>query len=201
TRGRDSAVGMTWGDFKTLMREEFCPDNKMQKLESEFWCHAMVGVGHAAYTDRFNELARILRQKGNNEELTRSGNFKDDNKRSRNGRAFVATNNPVKKEYTGSAPKCMTCNYHHQPDTPCCMCTSCNRFGHIARDCRVGPRMVNSLNTKNPTAARGACFECGGTNHYRAECPRLIRAPGQGGNRLNQAIAIDGGQGRGNNGN
>ncbi|GJX91266.1 putative reverse transcriptase domain-containing protein [Tanacetum coccineum] len=31
--------------------------NEMQKLETEFWNHAMVGAGHAAYTDRCHELA------------------------------------------------------------------------------------------------------------------------------------------------
>ncbi|GJX40239.1 hypothetical protein Tco_0255229 [Tanacetum coccineum] len=29
----------------------------------------------------------------------------------------------------------------------------------------VGPRMVNPLNAKNPRATRGACYECGGTDH------------------------------------
>nr|GEV16680.1 hypothetical protein [Tanacetum cinerariifolium] len=37
---------------------------------------------------------------------------------------------------------------------------------------KVVPRMVNPVNTKNPTAARGACFECGGTDHFKAACPR-----------------------------
>ncbi|GKE39655.1 reverse transcriptase domain-containing protein [Tanacetum coccineum] len=60
TRGREAAIGMTWEDFKALMREELCPNNEMQKLETEFWCHAMVGAGHAAYTDRFHELARLV---------------------------------------------------------------------------------------------------------------------------------------------
>ncbi|GKB24351.1 reverse transcriptase domain-containing protein [Tanacetum coccineum] len=60
TRGREAAVGMTWEDFKALMREELCPNNEMQKLETEFWCHSMVGAGHAAYTDRFHELARLV---------------------------------------------------------------------------------------------------------------------------------------------
>ncbi|GJT89794.1 hypothetical protein Tco_1078639 [Tanacetum coccineum] len=65
----------------------------------------------------------------------------------------------------------------------------------------TGPKMVNPLNARNPTAARGECYECGGTDHYKSACLRLNRAPGQGGNRLNQALAIEGGQGRGNNGN
>nr|GEU72226.1 hypothetical protein [Tanacetum cinerariifolium] len=41
-------------------RVEFCPSHEMQKLETKLWNHAMVGVGHAAYTDRFYELARLV---------------------------------------------------------------------------------------------------------------------------------------------
>ncbi|GJV68579.1 reverse transcriptase domain-containing protein [Tanacetum coccineum] len=59
-RGREATIGMTWEEFKVLMREELCPNNEMQKLEAEFWCHAMVGAGHAAYTDRFHELTRVV---------------------------------------------------------------------------------------------------------------------------------------------
>nr|GEV75587.1 putative reverse transcriptase domain-containing protein [Tanacetum cinerariifolium] len=44
----------------------------------------------------------------------------------------------------------------------------------------VGTRMVNPLNARNLIAARGACFKCGGTDHYKASCPRL-------GNSGNQA--------------
>nr|GEU45159.1 reverse transcriptase domain-containing protein [Tanacetum cinerariifolium] len=47
-------------EFKTLTREEFCPSNEMQKLENELWNHTMVGASHAAYTDRFHELARLV---------------------------------------------------------------------------------------------------------------------------------------------
>ncbi|GJR32278.1 putative reverse transcriptase domain-containing protein [Tanacetum coccineum] len=34
--------------------------HEMQKLDSELWNHAIVGAGHAAYTDRFHELARLV---------------------------------------------------------------------------------------------------------------------------------------------
>nr|GEZ20921.1 hypothetical protein [Tanacetum cinerariifolium] len=34
--------------------------HEMQKLESELWNYAMVEVGHAAYTDRFHELTRLV---------------------------------------------------------------------------------------------------------------------------------------------
>ncbi|GJX97259.1 reverse transcriptase domain-containing protein [Tanacetum coccineum] len=236
TRGRDAAIGISWENFKILMREKFCLDNEVQKLESEFWFHAMVGAGHAAYTDRFHELARLVphlvtpeknrieryiyglasqirgmvaatepttiqsdvlkagmlideavrtgalkkntEKRRNNEELSRDGKVKGDNKRSRTGRAFATTtSNPVKKEHLGTTPKCTTYNYHHQPEIPCRLCTNCNHLGHFAKDCKVGPRMVNPVNARKPTTARGACFECGGTDHYKAVFPRLIRGP------------------------
>ncbi|GJV57546.1 hypothetical protein Tco_1458551 [Tanacetum coccineum] len=34
-RSREAVVSMSWKDFKTLTREEFCPSNKMQKLETK----------------------------------------------------------------------------------------------------------------------------------------------------------------------
>ncbi|GKG07944.1 reverse transcriptase domain-containing protein, partial [Tanacetum coccineum] len=60
TRSHKVVVSMAWDNFKVLIREEFCPSKEMQKLETKMWNHAMVGVGHAAYTDRFHELARMV---------------------------------------------------------------------------------------------------------------------------------------------
>ncbi|GKC38866.1 hypothetical protein Tco_1051250 [Tanacetum coccineum] len=111
TKGREAAVGMTWEDFKVLMSKEFCPNNEMQKLETEFWCHAMVEASHVAYTDHFHRLARNgllnknTRKRGNVRELSMNENARDDNKRSRTGRAFVTITNLVRKEYTGTTPK------------------------------------------------------------------------------------------------
>ncbi|GJZ42973.1 putative reverse transcriptase domain-containing protein [Tanacetum coccineum] len=34
-RGRATAIGMSWTDFKALLVEEFCPSNEMEKMESE----------------------------------------------------------------------------------------------------------------------------------------------------------------------
>ncbi|GJR37989.1 reverse transcriptase domain-containing protein [Tanacetum coccineum] len=57
-RGYEAAIGMSWTAFKVLLVEEFCTSNEMEKLENEFWNHKMVGANHAAYTDRFHELAK-----------------------------------------------------------------------------------------------------------------------------------------------
>ncbi|GJU07325.1 putative reverse transcriptase domain-containing protein [Tanacetum coccineum] len=119
---------------------------------------------------RNGALKKNTEKRGNGGELSRKENVRDDNKRSRTGRVFATITNPVRKEYTGTAPK-------------------------------AGPRMVTPVSARNLMTARGACFECGGTNHYKAACPRLNWAPRLGGNRQDQPMAIEGGQGHGNNGN
>nr|GEZ07268.1 putative reverse transcriptase domain-containing protein [Tanacetum cinerariifolium] len=103
TRGRSGDQ-----DFKTLTREEFFPSNAMQKLETELWNHAMVRDSHAAYTDRFHELSRLVPHlvtpKGKRIERgepSKDRNEKEDNKRTRTGNAFATTINPVGRENTG----------------------------------------------------------------------------------------------------
>ena len=58
-RTRPAAIGMSWEDFKALLLEEYCPRIERQKLEMEFWTHAMKGSNHVAYTPRFHELSTL----------------------------------------------------------------------------------------------------------------------------------------------
>ncbi|GJV98804.1 hypothetical protein Tco_1554056 [Tanacetum coccineum] len=114
-----------------MMIQEFCPSHEMQKLESELWNHAMVGAGHAAYTNRFHELARLVphlvtpesrmiesfsaltdeavrngsikrvEKRGNVGEPSKDRSGRDDNKRTRTRNSFATTINPVGRENTG----------------------------------------------------------------------------------------------------
>nr|GEV00244.1 putative reverse transcriptase domain-containing protein [Tanacetum cinerariifolium] len=223
---------MSWEDFKILTREEFCPSNEMQKLETELWNHAMVEAGHAAYTNRFHELARLVphlvtpkgkriewyvyglasqirgmvaatepntiqkavqiagtltdealrngsikknpEKRGNGGEPSKDMNVRDGNKKTKTGNAFATTANPVRGGYTGTAPKCTACSYHHSPEIPCRSCFDCNRLGHFANDFRVTHRNVNPINARNPVAR--TCYECGSTDHINSACPRLNQA-------------------------
>ncbi|GJW68758.1 putative reverse transcriptase domain-containing protein, partial [Tanacetum coccineum] len=160
--------------------------HEMQKLESELWNHAMVRADHAAYTDRFQELARLvphlvtpksriieryvyglapqirgmvaaMEPKTMQKETSKDKNGRDDNKRTRTENIFATTVNP---------------------------------------DCRGVPRNMNPINSRNPTVR--ACYECGSTDHVRSACPRLNRAQEPEGNHPNQVAANNGGQGRGN---
>ncbi|GJU84179.1 retrotransposon protein, putative, ty3-gypsy subclass [Tanacetum coccineum] len=190
TLSREVDVSMSWNDFKFMMIQEFCPNHEMQKLESKFWNHAMVGAGHAAYTDRFHELARLIphlvtpempisgaltdeamrngpikkvEKRGNVGEPSKDMSGRDDNKRTRTGNVFATTVNHVGRENTGV------------------------------------PMNVNPVNARNLTVR--ACYECGITDHVRSACPRLNRARGPEKNRPNKVSTNNGGQGRGIQGN
>ncbi|GKF16813.1 reverse transcriptase domain-containing protein, partial [Tanacetum coccineum] len=152
--------------------------HEMQKLESELWNHTIVGAGHAAYTDRFQELARLVphlisgaltdeavrngsikkvEKRGSVREPSKDRSGKDDKKRTRTVNAFATTVNP---------------------------------------DCRSVPRNMNPINARNPTIR--ACYECGSTDHIRPACPRWNRPQGSRENHPNQVVANNRGQGRRN---
>ncbi|GKC11985.1 reverse transcriptase domain-containing protein [Tanacetum coccineum] len=106
---------------------------------------------------RNGSLNRSGERRGDGGDSSKEGNVKGDNKRARTGKVFAIITNLVRKEYTGSSPKCINYNFHHNPERPYRACTNCIRLGNFARDYRAGPRMVNPLNARNPTAARGVC--------------------------------------------
>ncbi|GJZ20083.1 reverse transcriptase domain-containing protein [Tanacetum coccineum] len=170
TLSQEFAVSMSWNNFNFMMIQEFCPSHEMQKLESELWNHAMVQAGHAAYTDRFHELARMVAatEPKTIQKVVQISGALIDGTRTRTGNAFDTTINPVGRKNTG----------------------------HLAKDCRGVPKNVNPVNARNPTIR--VCYECESTNHIRSACPRLNREQGPGENRLNQVAANNRGQGRGN---
>ncbi|GJS04730.1 putative reverse transcriptase domain-containing protein [Tanacetum coccineum] len=170
TLSREVAVSMSWNDFKFMMIQEFCPSHEMQKLESELWNHAMVGAGHAAYTDRYmyglapqiremvaatepKTIQKALQISGVlADEAMRNGSIKKVEKRGNVGEYSKDKNgrDDNKRTRTGNA-----------------FSTTINPVGreNTARDCRGVPRNMNPVNARNPTIR--ACYECGSTDHCR----------------------------------
>ncbi|GKB55180.1 putative reverse transcriptase domain-containing protein [Tanacetum coccineum] len=168
------AVSMSWNDFKFMMIQEFCPSHEMQKLEFELWNHVMVGAGHAAYTDRFHELARMVaatEPKTIQKAVQISGALTDE----------AVRNGSIKKvEKRGNVGE-----------------PSKDKNG---RDDNKRTRTGNAFaTTVNPIGREntGIVEVCQGM----PACPRWNRAQGPGENHPNQVAANNGGQGHGNQGN
>ncbi|KAJ9544258.1 hypothetical protein OSB04_023965 [Centaurea solstitialis] len=62
TRGREATGQISWEDFKTMLKEEYCPRSEIHKLEVELWHHEMIGSDISTYTTRFHELAKLVPQ-------------------------------------------------------------------------------------------------------------------------------------------
>nr|GEX37734.1 hypothetical protein [Tanacetum cinerariifolium] len=101
-----------------------------------------------ALTDKAvrNGSIKKVEKRGNAGEPSKDKNYKDDNKRTRIGNAFVTTANPVGEDNTCAWPKCTTCNSYHASRGTCRTCFNYNRPGHFVKDCRVVPRNVNPGN-------------------------------------------------------
>nr|GEX14211.1 putative reverse transcriptase domain-containing protein [Tanacetum cinerariifolium] len=215
TLSREVYVSMSWNDFKLMIIEEFCPSHEMQKLETELWNHAMVGAGHAAYTDRFHELARLVPHlvipesrkierymyglASQIRRMVAATKPKTMQKAVQISDALTdeaVNNGSIKKdEKKGNmgeprrenASACPKCATCNSYRAPVGPCRTCFNCNHPSHLAKDCRGMLRNV---NPVNARNppvrACYECGSTNHARLACPRLNRAQGLEGNRPNQ---------------
>ncbi|GJX71437.1 reverse transcriptase domain-containing protein [Tanacetum coccineum] len=88
------------------------------------------------------------------------------NKRQETFRSYAAT--PTENSrYTGSLPLCKKCTLHHTG--PCTVkCQTCNRVGHLTRNCRnKGPATGSN---QQPVSV--ICHACGEKGHYNYQCSK-----------------------------
>ncbi|GJW29271.1 putative reverse transcriptase domain-containing protein [Tanacetum coccineum] len=162
-RGREAAIGMCWNDFKALLVEEFCPSNKMEKLENKFWNHTMSAILTAGIlTDEAVRCGTLT--KGNDkrkemDESSKQGSTWRDNKKSKTGSGFVATV-PPRNDNVNTYLKCVKCYTFHLKNAPCKPCYNYQKPGHFARQCWALIKQVAPVNAatgpaRNPLALEG----------------------------------------------
>ncbi|GJS35559.1 reverse transcriptase domain-containing protein [Tanacetum coccineum] len=118
-----------------------------------------------------NDYKRKLEDKGN---IVNNNNYQNNynnnnrnndyhrqqNRRQETFKIYTATNG-----YTGNRPLCERCTLHHIG--PCTVkCRTCNRVGHLTKNCR-NKTTRNNLQTVSVT-----CNACGKKGHYANQCSK-----------------------------
>nr|GFA90460.1 hypothetical protein [Tanacetum cinerariifolium] len=205
-----------------LFVEEFCPSHEMQKLEIKLY--AMVGAGHAAYTDRFYELARLVphlvtpesrmierymyglalqirrmvaatEPKTMQKAVQISGALTDEVVR--NGSINkVEKNGNVGEPRRENAGAWPKCTTCNSYHAPGGPCRTCFNCNHPGYLTKDCRGVPRNMNHVNARNPPGsACYEFGSTDHVRPACPRLNKAQGLRENNPNQVVANNGGPG------
>ncbi|GKE08440.1 reverse transcriptase domain-containing protein, partial [Tanacetum coccineum] len=185
---------LTWWNTQCQARgrvwlQEFCPSNEMEKLENDFCNHKIVGANHAAYTDRFHKLAKLVPHLVTPESSRIKRYIAGLAPEIRGMRwttqptSFVAATH-ARNEAWNSNPKCNKCFTHHPVNGLCRLCFNCQKPCHFVRDCRAPVRQVAPVNAMRMSNNSRVCYECSSPDHFRNTCPKLNRAPRQVGNQL-----------------
>ncbi|GJY72835.1 putative reverse transcriptase domain-containing protein [Tanacetum coccineum] len=175
-------------NFKKLLMEEYCPDDEIQKLESEFWNHKMVGSDIDGYTARFHELARLVPH------------------------LVTPENQRVNLYIRSLAPEIKAHVTSSKPTTIQSVVSMANRLTTDGIKDEIFKKQENARNNKskdkynvsmlvNTRSVQSATsiILCGDPNNFRRNCPRMNRATTSGGNRPNHVLAIEGNPNQGNN--
>ncbi|GJV34182.1 putative reverse transcriptase domain-containing protein [Tanacetum coccineum] len=197
--GHDVAYAITWTNLKKKLTDKHYPRGEIKKVEVKMWNLKVKGTDVIGYNQHFQELALMCvrmfpdesdkiekyvrglpdmingsvvasKPKTIQDAIKMATELMD--KKISKSRAYTAGSGDM-KPYEGSKPLCSKCNYHH--DGPCApKCHKCNRFSHLARDCR-SPANANATNNQKGTRTcqKAVCYECGAQGHFKRDCPKL----------------------------
>ncbi|GJX76737.1 reverse transcriptase domain-containing protein [Tanacetum coccineum] len=113
-------------------------------------------------------IQRLIDQNNrtNNNNNRNNDHQQQQNRRKETVRAYAVT--PTENiRYTRSIPLCKKCTLHHPG--PCTVkCQTCNKVGHLTRNCRnKGPATGSNLQLVLVT-----CHACEEKRHYKNQCPK-----------------------------
>ncbi|GKD40927.1 putative reverse transcriptase domain-containing protein [Tanacetum coccineum] len=191
---QDVAYAMDYKALKKMITIKYCPRGEIKKLEIELWnlkeseevdkyvggLPDMIRGNVMSYQPKTTEKAiefandqmdqKVLTITERQAEQKRELEFNAGNN---TGRAYTARPGE-KREYTGSLPLCIKCNYHHKG--PCApRCNKCKKIGHLSRDCRSSGPNGNNNNRGNFGTTQNVvtCYKCGVQGHFKKDCSKL----------------------------
>nr|GEY78659.1 putative reverse transcriptase domain-containing protein [Tanacetum cinerariifolium] len=196
-RGHEAALGMTWEEFKALLVEEFYPNNEMEKLETEFYHHVMVGVNHAASTNRFHELAKLVQHlvtpESKHIERYIYGLALQIRRMIRATQPAIIYSAILKDEaLTEEVVRYGTLSKSSEKMKEVVESRKQGGSWFDNKRVKLEKGFVVGVPTRNEYAGayprmgnnQRVCYECGSPDHFRNTCPKLNQAPSQVGNCL-----------------
>nr|GEX72643.1 putative reverse transcriptase domain-containing protein [Tanacetum cinerariifolium] len=154
---------------KKMMTDEFCPTEKVHRLEDELRLLKLRDINIAAYTKRFNELALLCPDDVPNEKKKVELYIKvlpEIIKGETTSSRPATLNEAIRANQTRIAPKCNHCGRCHFDQCPP-KCENCGRMGHKAKDCQS--KNVASGAAVQPNVV---CYECGERGYKSRVCPK-----------------------------
>nr|GEX17910.1 hypothetical protein [Tanacetum cinerariifolium] len=177
------AYSMTWEVLKKKMTDKYYPQGKIKKLEIKLWNLKVKENNISAYTERFQELTLICTK-------------------------FVADESEKLDKYVSGLPDNIYGSVKASTqDTP--------KRQNIARVYNMGtgerklysgnfPKSSSNTNVTNAQRNNGTnpkgngCFECGATEHFKRDCPKLKNKDGEKVNAPGWVYAVGNAENRGN---
>ncbi|GKE28493.1 reverse transcriptase domain-containing protein, partial [Tanacetum coccineum] len=189
TVGNDIAYEMTWTEPKKKITDKYCQRTEIKKLEVELWELKVKGTDVIGYNQCFKELELLCGRMFPEESDTRikenmsvaypnypRSSVKSEKCRIRESAPLLTARQRVKGSLMTSQGILKT-NHNITKGRTLAKPTLhdlCNKFGHLARDCRSSTSVNPSSNQRgNGTGQGPTCFECGVRGHFKKDYPKL----------------------------
>ncbi|GJU35721.1 reverse transcriptase domain-containing protein [Tanacetum coccineum] len=137
----EEAYKITWSEFKRLLIKKYCPQTKIKKMEEAITMTQKL-IEHVIKQNSVQETNNYKRKlkdrrnttNGNNNNNC-NNNCSNDHHQQQNRRQETFRAYTTNKGYSGNYPLCKRCTLHHI-GTCTVRCQTCNKVGHLTRNCR-----------------------------------------------------------------
>ncbi|XP_021985112.1 uncharacterized protein LOC110881037 [Helianthus annuus] len=170
--GKIPLCNLSWDQFVTLIKENYCPQHEVQKIEYDFLSLVMKNLDCQAYLRSFNTMSRLRSLRNTDaEKRKREDDYSRRSDKKHKGNSDHKKSSGTKKDghQSGDKPKCKICKKHHfvkcryesksqsQPRA----CGICKSSEHKTLDCKK---------IKDAT-----CYNCNEKGHIKSNCPKYAK--------------------------
>nr|GFA32213.1 hypothetical protein [Tanacetum cinerariifolium] len=165
------AYSMTWEVLKKKIKDKYCPQGEIKKLEIELWNLKVKENNVSTYTERFQELNLICTKfvADETEKIDKYVSRLPDNIYG----SMKASKPKTLDETIELAKDLMDQKLHTYAE---------RSFGNV--------NVTNAQRNNGENPKGNGCFECGATRHIKRDCPKLKNKDGEKGNTPGWVYAV-----------